>query len=286
MQPLFEHRLKVAGYETRALELEGNGPPLVLFHGYGDSADTWRLLLDRLGRADRRAIAVDLPGFGMASPLKRGAILPQFDAFSRELIELVAAESGPVVVSGNSLGGVVSLRAVQQRGLPVRGAVPIAPAGLDHPRWFDIIESQAVLGTVLSLPFPVPAVVLREMVGQVYRRLAFAGGTHVEPEVIAAFTQHHASRARVSTLLATGRRLRSELGTPPFEFERIKCPVLLVWGTRDRMVSHSGAEVLTAALPKTRVELLEGIGHCPQIEVPDRVLELLLEFVEAPALAA
>ncbi len=49
MQPLFEHRLDLAGYRTRALELEGDGPPLLLLHGFSDSADTWRILLDRLG---------------------------------------------------------------------------------------------------------------------------------------------------------------------------------------------------------------------------------------------
>jgi pimeloyl-ACP methyl ester carboxylesterase len=41
MQPLFEHRQELAGYDTRARELEGAGPPLLLFHGYADSADTW-----------------------------------------------------------------------------------------------------------------------------------------------------------------------------------------------------------------------------------------------------
>ena len=72
MQPLFEHRLRIDGYETRALELEGDGPGLVLLHGWGDSADTWRRLLAELGTRDRRAIAVDLPGFGYASRLPQG----------------------------------------------------------------------------------------------------------------------------------------------------------------------------------------------------------------------
>jgi pimeloyl-ACP methyl ester carboxylesterase len=54
--------------------------------------------------------------------------------------------------------------------------------------------------------------------------------------------------------------------------------VLLVWGERDRMVSPSGAERITAALPETTFELLDGVGHCPQIEAPERVAALLSAF--------
>jgi abhydrolase domain-containing protein 6 len=55
-----------------------------------------------------------------------------------------------------------------------------------------------------------------------------------------------------------------------------------VWGDRDRLVHHKGAELVLAALPGTKVELLEGVGHLPQIEATDRVLELLLEFPGEP----
>jgi pimeloyl-ACP methyl ester carboxylesterase len=58
-------------------------------------------------------------------------------------------------------------------------------------------------------------------------------------------------------------------------------PLLLIWGTRDRMVPHAGAQILLEALPQTHVELLEGVGHCPQIEATDRLLELLLPFPAA-----
>lgn len=109
MQPLFEHRLTLAGYRTRALELEGEGPPVLLLHGYSDSADTWRLLLDRLARADRRAVALDLPGFGAADPLDDAEpILPQLERFATAALDWLDAEG--TVVCGNSLGGCVALR--------------------------------------------------------------------------------------------------------------------------------------------------------------------------------
>jgi hypothetical protein len=40
IQPLFEHRMTFAGFNTRVLELEGDGLPIAMFHGYADSADT------------------------------------------------------------------------------------------------------------------------------------------------------------------------------------------------------------------------------------------------------
>lgn len=278
VQPLFEHRLDVDGYETRVLELEGEGPGLVLFHGFGDSADTWRPLLDVLGRRNQRALAVDLPGFGAASRLGPGAVLPQLDAFAGALVEWVAQETGErVIAGGNSLGGVVSLRLAERADLPVAGVVPIAPAGFDMPRWFELIERDPVVRTVLSLPVPIPRQALALAVGETFRRLAFARPGAADRRVLTAMAAHHPTRDAVRRLLLTGRRLLPEL-TDCFDLTAVECPVLLIWGTRDRMVSHSGAKLLAAALPEAEVVLLEGCGHCPQLEETDRVAELLLAF--------
>ena len=281
MQPLIEHRLELAGFETRALELEGDGPPLVLLHGYADSADTWRLVLDKLARRDRRALALDLPGFGTAAALGPGSVLGQLDAFTAAAIEYAAAE-GDVVVAGNSLGGCLALRAGQDGALPVAGVVPVAPAGLDMPAWFGIIERDPLVRSLLAAPVPLPEAVLRAVVGEVYRQLAFARPRAAAREVVRAFTDHHRKREHVVRILDNGRRLLPELDEP-FELERIDVPVLLVWGDRDRMVSHRGARRITDAVPGTTYELLEGVGHCPQVEVPERLARLLLDFAAAPS---
>jgi pimeloyl-ACP methyl ester carboxylesterase len=284
MQPLIEHRLTFAGTPTRVLELEGHGPALVLFHGFADSADTWRPTLAALGRADRRAIAVDLPGFASAGDLEPGAVLPQLDAFGAAVVEH-AAEGGAVVAVGNSLGGCLALRLAEREDLPLAGVVPVAPAGLDMPRWFTLIERDPIVRTILAAPVPIPGPFLRLAVGEAYRNLAFARPRAAVGEVVRAFTSHHRDRATVARFLATGRRLLPEL-QEPFDLERIRCPVLIVWGDRDRMVYHRGAQRVVDALPDTEVVILDGCGHCPQVEEPERFVPLLLDFAPAARRAA
>jgi pimeloyl-ACP methyl ester carboxylesterase len=288
MQPLFEHRRRFGGFETRVLELEGDGPPLVLLHGFADSADTWRVLLDRLGRLDRRAIAVDLPGFATADPLRDGKVLPQLDRFATAVVSAAAAEGGSdVVVCGNSLGGCVALRTAQREGLPLAGVVPVAPAGLDMAGWFVLVEREPILRTLLAVPTPLPEAVVRQVVARAYRMLAFARPGEIEPGIVDAFTSHHRDRATVRRYLETGRRVLPELNHERcFDLARIGCPVLVVWGERDVMVASSGAERIVAALPEAAVELIEGCGHCPQIEAADRLTAMLAEFPQPLARAA
>jgi pimeloyl-ACP methyl ester carboxylesterase len=284
MQPLFEHGLTLAGFSTRVLELEGEGPPVVLLHGFSDSADTWRATLAKLGRADRRAIAVDLPGFGRASELKPGKVLTQLDRFAQAAVGYAAPDGGAVVV-GNSLGGCVALRLAERDQLELAGVMPVAPAGLDMARWLAIIERDPIVRTLLSSPVPLPEWALRRAVGEAYRRIAFHRPRSVEAKAIDAFTSHFSEQRTVARYLTTGRALLPEL-RDPFRLERIACPVLVVWGENDAMVYAKGAQRVLDAVPGARLELIEKCGHCPQVECPDRFSDLVLDFPPEPVAKA
>ncbi len=283
MSTIVEHELRLEGYKTRALELEGDGPPLLLLHGFGDSADTWRLLFDRLRKQGRAAVALDMPGFGMAQRLVEDEpILPQLDDFAAAAVEYVAGEHGgkkpaKVVIGGNSLGGTVALRTAERVPEGIAGVVPIAPAGLDMPTWFTAIQGAPLVRAMLNSPVPVPERTLRRAMGSTYRVLAFSSPRKADEAVVGAFTQHYTHQRDVARLLGTGRSLLPELKAP-FNFRKIEAPVLLVWGERDRMVASSGAERVVAGIPGTAVELFERCGHCPQLEEPDRLAELLEGF--------
>ncbi len=278
IQPLFEHRMTFGGYDTRVLELEGEGTPVVLFHGYADSADTWRQSLAALARRGRRAMAVDLPGFGIADPLRREAILPQLDEFAAAAVAYGAGRPRqPVMAVGNSLGGCVALRLAQRHSRRLAGVIAVAPAGLEMSRLLHIVQRDPVLHSLLAVPAPVPSLVLRAAVARLYLQLAFASPRRVDPRIVSTFTSHHRSRAKVASYLDIAHRLIPELRAP-FELDRITSPVLLVWGDRDRLVFHRGAEQVLDVVPDSRLELLEGVGHCPQVEAPERFTELLESF--------
>ena len=54
--------------------------------------------------------------------------------------------------------------------------------------------------------------------------------------------------------------------------------MLLVWGQQDVMVARTGAELVLAAVPEARLESIDDCGHCPQLERPGRVAELVMDF--------
>lgn len=288
MSTIREQRIELAGFGTRALELEptaqGSGPAFVLLNGFSDSADCWRPTLAALATQGRRAVALDMPGFGQAARLDRDSeILPQLDAFAAAAVEHEAGLAGePVILAGNSLGGCVALRAAQDESLPLAGVVPVAPAGLEMARWLSIIEGEAPLRWLMRSPLPVPELVVREVVGRMYRTLAFARPGEVDATAVSSFTRHIRSKRDVVRILGTGHRVVAEL-RDPFDLGRIRCPVLLVWGDLDRMVLATGSERVLREVDGARIETIGACGHCPQVEAPERLAELLLEFPAAVA---
>jgi pimeloyl-ACP methyl ester carboxylesterase len=78
-------------------------------------------------------------------------------------------------------------------------------------------------------------------------------------------------------MIETGRRLLPEL-TSPYRLAKVTVPVLLIWGEGDKMLPPRGAQLVLDALPQASHYLLPGCGHCPQVEQPDVVVDLLKKF--------
>lgn len=280
-------RVTVGDITTRCLSTPGSGPTLVLLHGFGDSADTWRPVMGAFAAAGRASVAPDLPGFGAAPPLVRAPLLPQWDGFVAGLIRQVAARSGEgVVVVGNSLGGLLTLRIAQDPELPILGAVPIAPGGLDRPPWIRVLSDDFVVRRLLAVPVPWPRQLIGKVLTQLYLHAGFHRPTSIDPEISATFAGNLRDRATVRRMLAVARALAREAASVEMVMDEIACPMLIVWGREDRLLSPAGAHLLADLVRHASVVLLEECGHCPQVERPADVAAAIDAFLARELAAA
>lgn len=263
----------VGGVSTRILEIPGEGPTIVLLHGFSDSADTWRPVLAELARIGRRAVAVDLPGCGYADPLARPA-LPHLDAFVDEMLRRYAP-AGAVVV-GNSLGGLLALRAATRDIDAVRAVVGIGPAGLRYG-WRLIAITRLLLAIDPGLRvldrLPVPNSVVRRGAERLHSRVIFPA--RGRSEHARRYGAHIRSMRDVSRLRQDLLALSRDSDADPLAVERIAVPVSLIWGRRDRLADLRGAAAFLAAVPFSNLEVLDHCGHCPQLEEPRLVARVV-----------
>jgi pimeloyl-ACP methyl ester carboxylesterase len=276
LSTLTEETIRVGSFRTRALTLYGEGPPFVLLHGFADSADTWRPVLELLAAEGRSAVALDLPGFGRASPLAEDEpVLSQLAAFAAAAVHRYADDGGEgCVLVGNSLGGSAALLAAAD-GEPVDRIVALAPAGFDMGGWIYRIETFTLLRALLRVPPVAPGMVVQRMVGQIYRQLAIAEQDRVSAEIVHGFARHLRARATLLGVLRVADRLAPEL-SEPFDLGGVQVPVDLVWGRRDGMLPYENAALVMKQLPQATLTTIEGCGHCPQVERPDVVAGVLL----------
>ncbi len=271
-------RLELDGVATRMIRTRGHGAPAVLLHGWLDNAETWLAVLERLAAIDRAAIAYDQPGFGVAPPLGPGNVLDQLADFAEEAVLKAAAKAKrKVVVVGNSLGGWVALRLAERRDLPIAGVVPIGPAGIKMAPLFFSADRIPAVSQIIGLPAPVPPAVTRRVVGRLYRALAFGDPGSIDQEVVNRFTRYNVERPVIRERIDYAKRIKPDLENP-FDADAIEVPVTVIWGDRDRLCVPAGARILGDMLPHAKIVMLEGIGHTPQVEAPEVVVDAIEEL--------
>ncbi|OBF37221.1 alpha/beta hydrolase [Mycolicibacterium peregrinum] len=269
------NRAHFGGVGTRVLSVPGSGTPVVLLHGYADSADTWRGVLTRLEALGHRALAVDLPGFGQADPRRIGPLRPQFDAFADALL----AETGPVVLVGNSLGAATALGAAARNPDLVTAVVALDDP-LNARHWI------AKLARKRSIPagfwscvarVPVPARTLRWLTVTAVPRALYGPGITADPQVVAYWSGLVSGASDVAALGRDAFRYAHEaLGG--HHGIRVGCPTVVVHGARDRIIPVNASQTLHQQIPGSELVVLSRSGHCPQLDDPDAVVRIITEI--------
>ena len=242
---------------------------MVCLHGFLDTWRTWELVLPALERC-HDVLAPTLAGHAGGPPIDgpvTADVLP-------DAVEAAMDEAGfeRAHLVGNSLGGYVALQ------LAARGraetVVALAPGGGAHHH--EALRIQAELYDVIQRLAPhADALVATPQGRRRATSLTAVAWEHIPPDLLVHQMRGIAAApdARRMTEYAQRNDFRLDAG-------RIDCPVRMVWGLEDRLLPWPGAAARyrTDWLPHADWVELDGVGHCPQLDVPLVTAELILGF--------
>jgi pimeloyl-ACP methyl ester carboxylesterase len=255
----------------------GEGPPLVLLHGFIDCWRTWDLVIPALEK-HHEVLAPALVGHAGGPPLGDREVTRDLlpDALEQAMDD---AGFETAHIAGNSLGGYFALH-LASRGR-ARSVVALAPAG----GWAKGDDSyKETLGFFPELQQQVKQVApyaerfLQTPEGK--RRATLfttVNYEHIPAELLAHQTRAVADCEGVVPMTEYAMREGYDL-----DAEKIECPVRMVWGTEDKLLPWPKAAIRYREdwLPNAEYVVLDDVGHSPQLDVPLETAQLILGFTQ------
>ena len=270
-----------------------DGPVLVLVHGLGGSLLNWAAVAPELARSCR-VLALDLAGFGRTRGGERSTSVHANQQLLHRFLTQVTGV--PVVLVGNSMGGLITVLQATEHPDTVAGAVLVDPALSVGPvaRPDPLV---AAVFTAYALPAVGRAVIggqrrLRspEETARALLRLCCVDPSRVHPEVVAEHLrlarERHDYPDTDAELLVAARSLLWVLARRHRYAElmrSIRVPVLLLHGEKDRLVPLAAARAAAAQNPAWRFAVAPDVGHVPQLEVPEWTVAQIRDWLATDA---
>jgi 2-hydroxymuconate-semialdehyde hydrolase len=247
----------------------GEGPPVLLLHGFPTSADLWRreawLLAQRM-----RVVAPDLIGYGQSErPIHADLSEPAQAAYVTELLGTLGIHE--VAVVGHDIGGAVAQMVALDGAVEVRALVLLDAACFEAWPAKSVRFIQEVRSEQETASFVEEAVRAAFTLGIAHRE-------RVDPELIDVFVKAWSGDPGAffrAVRGITGKGLAGREG----ELEGLDLPALIIWGEEDPFLPSALAERLGDALPFSTTALLPGCSHFVTADAPQVVGPLMFEFL-------
>jgi pimeloyl-ACP methyl ester carboxylesterase len=266
-----EQRRELAGVATAVLE-GGDGPPLVLLHGPGESALWWMRVIPDLVTT-HRVIVPDLPGHGASHVTDNPLTAPTVIRWLDELLAQTC--STPPTLVGHLLGGAMAARYASDHGEQLERLILVDSLGLGR----FLPSPRFAFGLIRFLVRPTDRAYHRFLDQCMIDRdgLIHEIGDDWEP-----FLAYMPDRARSPDAKAAMRTFMTEVGiprVPASDFEKITVPTSLIWGRGDRAIRLGIAERASDRYGWP-LHVIEDAGDDPKLERPQAFLDELYEALD------
>jgi pimeloyl-ACP methyl ester carboxylesterase len=272
------HELELHGHRV-VVRYGGDGPLVVLIHGITGRSAQWEPAIENLS-GSFTLLAPDLLGHGESAKPRGDYSLGAYASAVRDIMVALGHERATIV--GHSLGGGIAMQFAYQFPELTERLVLVSSGGLGrevHP----VLRASTLPGSELVLPLLTHARVLAlgEAVGRAIGFLRLQLGADIA-EVASGYRSLGEPEARAA-FIATMRAVLDAGGQRVSALDRLYLaevmPTLIVWGNRDPIIPADHGRVAHEAMPGSRFEVLDDVGHFPQLERPLEFSRLMKEFV-------
>ena len=266
--------------EGRAVYVEqaGSGDALLLVHGFGGSAYSWRRVIPALAE-HRRVVAVDLAGFGWT---ERVADPDAYTLGAQErlllgVLDVLGIEQADV--AGHSYGGGIALWLAARHPERVRSLVLVDSTLPSYAaeRRRGAARSHAAVSTFLR------GVALRRGFVRLALKRAFFDDALVTDELVGAYLARLRVEGVVDAYLGLTQPL--EEAQADVALAAINLPTLVVWGADDELLPARWGEQAAGEMPRARFVVLERCGHVPMEERPEAFVSAVVPYLAEVAAA-
>ncbi|HYM55233.1 MAG TPA: alpha/beta hydrolase [Solirubrobacteraceae bacterium] len=259
----------------------GSGPVVVLVHGITSDSGTWGRVMPYLAR-HFTVVAPDLVGHGQSAKPRGDYSLGAHASGLRDLLLTLGHDRATFV--GHSLGGGIAMQLSYQFPELCERLVLVDSGGLGRDVSL-LLRAATLPGSEYVLPLLAASHLLDagRLAGSLLGRLGLRVGTDIQEMARghATLSDPEARAAFVHTLRSVVEPGGQRVDASNRLYLASRIPFMLIWGERDTIIPISHGRATHEQIPHSRLETFPSSGHFPQLDEPERFIDVLVSFIHS-----
>lgn len=227
-----------------------NRKSVLILHGWGQSIENWKTVAQKISEK-YRVILLDFPGFGSSSQSEHAFDLQNYSEFVNNFIE--ANKLKDLILIGHSFGGKISIKLTSETPV-IKQLFLISPSGIENKSFI---------------------VILKTLIFKILKNSLFWLPQNVKEKYVLIFGSRdykNAGNMRETFKKVIGEKI-------DLSAKKINIPTIIIWGENDKELGLKNALKLKSLIKNSTLRVLWGIGHSPNIESPEKLANLLSEYL-------
>jgi len=276
------HERGKAGLTAKTIDIDGKSialmetagreakPAIVLIHGFAANKENWIRFARQLPDSFH-VVAIDLPGHGESfKDLDARYDLDDQVRYLREILTTLSIQK--FHLAGNSMGGAISALYAVAYPDQVESLLLFDPSGIH--------EYDCELNRLLKAGEKNPLIVEREEDFDVLMDFALEEKPFIPWPITSVMAEKAVKNKPINDKIFSDLRGEHQYDFQE-ELKRITAPTLILWGAKDRIIAVENAQIFNQLIPGSKTVILEGIGHAPMIEAPEKSAKICLDFISS-----